>query len=58
MAEKLELCGDKLADMFDRHDYNKDGTIEYKEIKPILKELGFTDAAIEDCSLDLVSKVH
>ena len=55
MADKPDLCPEKLEALFNKHDFNKDETIEYKEIKPILKELGYTDEAIDDCNLDLVS---
>ena len=55
MSGKAKLCTEKLSELFEKHDFNKDGTIDYKEIKPILKELGFNEAAIEDCCLDLVS---
>ena len=55
MADKPDLCPEKLEALFNKHDFNGDKTIEYKEIRPILKELGFTDDAIDDCDLDLVS---
>ena len=55
MADKPDLCPEKLEALFNKHDFNKDETIEYKEIKPILRELGYTDEAIDDCNLDLVS---
>ena len=55
MAKK-KLDKAKLEKLFDKYDNNKDGTIDYKEIKPMLKELGFSEAAIEACSLDMVSK--
>ena len=55
MAKKVkQLDNTKLEDLFHRHDYNKSGTIDYKEIKPMLKELGYSEAAIEECSLDMV----
>ncbi len=54
MAKK-KLSKEKLEQLFKDHDFNKDGTIDYKEVKPILKKLGYTEAAIETCSLDLVS---
>ena len=55
MAKKVkQLDNTKLEDLFHRHDYNKSGTIDYKEIKPMLKELGYSEAAIEGCSLDMV----
>ena len=53
MAKK-KLSKEKLEQLFKDHDFNKDGTIDYKEVKPILKKIGFTEAAIEMCSLDLV----
>ena len=53
MAKKLSK--EKLEKLFDEHDFNKDSTIDYKEVKPILKKLGFTEANIEQYSLDLVS---
>ena len=52
MAKKLSK--EKLEKLFDEHDFNKDSTIDYKEVKPILKKLGFTEANIEQYSLDLV----
>ena len=58
MADKPDLCSEKLEVLFNKHDFNKDETIEYKEIKPILKELGYTDEAIDDCNLDLVSYLY
>ena len=55
MAKKVkQLDNAKLERLFHRHDYNKSGTIDYKEIKPMLKELGYNEAAIEGCSLDMV----
>ena len=55
MAKKMkQLDNTKLEDLFHRYDYNKSGTIDYKEIKPMLKELGYSEAAIEGCSLDMV----
>ena len=58
MSGKGKLCQEKLSALFDKHDFNGDGTIDYKEIKPILKELGFNEAAIEECCLDLVSRIY
>ena len=52
MAKKLSK--EKLEKLFDEHDTNNDSTIDYKEVKPILKKLGFTEANIEQYSLDLV----
>ena len=53
MAKK-QLDNGKLEKLFYKFDYNKSGTIDYKEIKPMLKELGYSEAAIEACSLDMV----
>ncbi len=54
MAKK-KLDRAKVDALFDKHDYNKDGTIDYIEIKPMLKELGYSEAAIEGCNLNVVS---
>ncbi len=56
MAAKAKLCSEKIEALFEKHDFNKDGTIDYKEIRPILCELGVADEDIDTYTLDLVSK--
>lgn len=50
-TKKIDLC--KVEELFDQHDFNKDGTIEYKEVKPLLVKMGCSEKAVEQLSLDL-----
>ena len=55
MAMKVKLCTEKLESLFNKHDFNKDGTIDYKELKPILVELGVAEEDIDKYCIDLAS---